>query len=418
MKKLKNRLENKLIKKFARIDARLVIVFFLLIFQNSNSFSVQDTLKIGAIQDNTLYQSPTGSLSNGQGKFLFSGKNSAGLVRRGLIRFLLIEFLPPCSKILSVSLKMHLSGGPTANRTIQLRRLTNNWSVGTSDAPGLEENGAAATPYDATWLHKYYNTDFWNSAGGDYSNIVSGSTVVGGPGYYTWNSTPQMVNDVEDWKNNFSADFGWMLLGDESALSTDKRFHSSDADTSAFLPELTVVYETSIFQLYLQSYMEGFWDGNNLIDDTLKVKLRSTTSPYSVVDSASELCGTYGGTFCFYEAPPGNYYISVYHRNSLETWSKQPVTFTLDDFEFYDFTDLATKAYGDNEVLKLSAYCMFSGDVNQDGIIDAGDLSEVENDAANSLSGYVSSDVNGDNFVDAGDLSIVENNIGVFAVTP
>lgn len=411
MKKLKNFLEIKFIQKF-------VIVSLLLIFQNSNSFSIQDTITVPAIQDNTLYEDPTGSISNGQGKYLYSGKNSNGLVRRGLIRFLLIEFMPQCSKILSVTLKMHLSGGPTANRTIQLRKITNNWSAGSSDAPGLEENGTSADSYDATWLHKYYNTDFWNSAGGDYSSIVSGSTVVGGPGYYTWNSTPQMVKDAQEWKDSYPADYGWMLLGDESVLSTDKRFHSNDADTGAFAPELIVVYETSNFGLYMQSYVEGFWDGNDMIEDTLKVKLRNSTFPYAVVDSAAAVCGTYGGAFCFYEAPPGDYYISVYHRNTIETWSKLPVTFMLGDFPFYDFTDLVTKAYGDNEILKQSAFCMYSGDVNQDGIIDAGDLSQVENDAANSLSGYVSSDVSGDDFVDAGDLSIVENNIGVFAVTP
>ncbi len=55
-------------------------------------------------------------------------------------------------------------------------------------------------------------------------------------------------------------------------------------------------------------------------------------------------------------------------------------------------------------------FAIFSGDVNQDGIVDAADLSLVDNDAFNSVSGYVSTDVNGDDFVDASDLSIVDNN--------
>ncbi|MBL0108694.1 MAG: hypothetical protein IPP52_15790 [Ignavibacteria bacterium] len=53
---------------------------------------------------------------------------------------------------------------------------------------------------------------------------------------------------------------------------------------------------------------------------------------------------------------------------------------------------------------------MYSGDVNQDGIADATDVSAVDNDAAVSLSGYVKTDVTGDNFVDAADASIVDNN--------
>jgi len=63
---------------------------------------------------------------------------------------------------------------------------------------------------------------------------------------------------------------------------------------------------------------------------------------------------------------------------------------------------------------------MYGGDINQDGIIDAGDVSEVENDAANSVSGYVQTDVTGDDTVDASDVSLVENNAvnSVSVITP
>ncbi|MBK7160943.1 MAG: hypothetical protein IPH77_20965 [Ignavibacteria bacterium] len=49
-----------------------------------------------------------------------------------------------------------------------------------------------------------------------------------------------------------------------------------------------------------------------------------------------------------------------------------------------------------------------------------GDPSAVDNDAAESLSGYVSTDVNGDDFVDAGDVSIVDNNaaLSVSVIAP
>ena len=52
--------------------------------------------------------------------------------------------------------------------------------------------------------------------------------------------------------------------------------------------------------------------------------------------------------------------------------------------------------------------------------IDASDLSDVDNDALNSVSGYVRTDVTGDDFVDAADVSIVDNNafIGVSAIVP
>ena len=55
-------------------------------------------------------------------------------------------------------------------------------------------------------------------------------------------------------------------------------------------------------------------------------------------------------------------------------------------------------------------FAIYSGDVNQDGTIDASDLSDTDNDSFVGLSGYVNTDVTGDDFVDAADVSIVDNN--------
>ncbi|MBL0108085.1 MAG: hypothetical protein IPP52_12555 [Ignavibacteria bacterium] len=48
------------------------------------------------------------------------------------------------------------------------------------------------------------------------------------------------------------------------------------------------------------------------------------------------------------------------------------------------------------------------------------DVSDADNDAFNSVRGYVSTDVTGDDFVDAADVSIVDNNAfnSVSAITP
>ncbi|MBK7160874.1 MAG: hypothetical protein IPH77_20605 [Ignavibacteria bacterium] len=69
---------------------------------------------------------------------------------------------------------------------------------------------------------------------------------------------------------------------------------------------------------------------------------------------------------------------------------------------------------------KGSVWCFYTGDVNQDGIIDATDVSEVDNDAYASLSGSINTDLNGDYFVDASDLGLVDNNAynAVTAITP
>ncbi|MGB3016896.1 MAG: hypothetical protein WBC65_03750, partial [Ignavibacteria bacterium] len=60
--------------------------------------------------------------------------------------------------------------------------------------------------------------------------------------------------------------------------------------------------------------------------------------------------------------------------------------------------------------LKGTRWTIFSGDVNQDGIIDATDTGLIDNDAFAFVSGYLVTDLNGDNFADATDLGIAENN--------
>ena len=44
---------------------------------------------------------------------------------------------------------------------------------------------------------------------------------------------------------------------------------------------------------------------------------------------------------------------------------------------FYDFTTAQNKAYGNNLKLVNGKWCIYSGDVNQDGFIDINDQSQV-----------------------------------------
>lgn len=186
---------------------------------------------------------------------------------------------------------------------------------------------------------------------------------------------------------------------------------------------LTLKYPGSL-QLNATVLIEGLYNqGTNRLNtkDTLTAYLRNTSFPYAiadsgkaVIDSVNFLCG-----FCFNRANAGIYYISIKHRNSIETWSKTGgEVFSKNTPTYYNFTTSGSQSYGNNLKLKGSKYCIYSGNVNQDFIIDAGDISAVENDVSIGASGYKSTDLNGDNFVDAGDLSIVENNIGVGVVTP
>jgi hypothetical protein len=161
--------------------------------------------------------------------------------------------------------------------------------------------------------------------------------------------------------------------------------------------------------------MEGFYNipTNNLnMRDTVRAYLRNTSSPYSLVDSSRAILDslTFRAAFQFTHAVTGTYYIQLKHRNSLETWSKNGINYIQDSTLNYDFTFAATQAYGNNEVLKGTKYCLYSGDVTQDGAIDLTDVLQTYNSSSSFATGYVVTDVNGNSIVDLTDILITYNN--------
>jgi hypothetical protein len=167
--------------------------------------------------------------------------------------------------------------------------------------------------------------------------------------------------------------------------------------------------------LNLSVIPQGFYNtsGNLNMRDTVTVYLHSPSPPYAVIDSAKSVIDSvsFNANFTFWNASTGNYYFSVRHRNSIETWSSYDESMNTWNTLYYSFTFGTYSAYGGNLAYLASfKYGIYSGDVNQDGIIDGTDVSNADNDAFNSVSGYVNTDVTGDSFVDAADVSIVDNN--------
>lgn len=179
----------------------------------------------------------------------------------------------------------------------------------------------------------------------------------------------------------------------------------------------------TFLQLNLKAYLQGFYTGTKMISDTVKVFVRSRTSPYNIQDSAAAVLDSNGnGLFSFINVNSDScYYFDVRHRNHLRTFSSSSCQKLNGLPASYDFTTSSAKAFGNNLTeVPAGKFAFYGGDINQDGNIDASDLSETDNDAYNSLSGYVRTDVTGDDFVDAGDVSIVDNNASnsVSAITP
>jgi hypothetical protein len=198
-------------------------------------------INITPSKDNTLYQYDPldGDRSNALGFHFFAGETGMNELRRGVLAFDIAGNVPSGSTITAVSLSVNMSRTPTNTAYVmELHRLLADWGEGTSIAPGEEGDGAPATPNDATWRHRFFDTIFWNTQGGDFSATVSASQLVGTVGQYTWSSA-QMVADVQAWLDNPASNFGWLVLGDETAIATAKRF---DTRESASPPVLTIEF--------------------------------------------------------------------------------------------------------------------------------------------------------------------------------
>lgn len=218
----------------------LFALFIAVVWIGTASAQVQ--VAISPSKDNTLYEDASGALSNGSGPGLFFGRTGPGsgqAIRRALLAFDISGNVPAGATITSVSLTINVSRTFSGPQDVELHKVLADWGEGSSQASGQGGGGASAASGDATWIHRFFDTDSWSNAGGDFSTVASGSQSMGPVAAYSWSSTPQMVADVQDWLDNPAGNFGWLVMGDESAGSTAKRFDSREAATP---PALTVEF--------------------------------------------------------------------------------------------------------------------------------------------------------------------------------
>lgn len=218
------------------------ILAALLVCLPSADLFARGTASLPASQDNTLYFSATGSLSNGAGMRFFAGVNGFGLEQRGLIQFDVAAAVPPGATITAVDLvlTMEMTAGVPLN--IDLRRVTQSWGEGASNAASGEGGGATSLAGDATWIHRFYPGSNWTSPGGDFSATPSATLSVGSTGVYTWTSTAQMVADAQGWLDDPTSNHGWLLLSPGIISGNGKGFASRENPVATSRPRLMVTY--------------------------------------------------------------------------------------------------------------------------------------------------------------------------------
>ena len=206
-----------------------------------------ESVALGVSADATLLQTaPDNAL--GGAVFFNAGTTALGDLNRALLYFDLTGLIPANAQVTSVSLSMDVVRQPTvdsASSLFSLRRVFASWGEGTTieEDPEKPGKGGPAQIGDATWNHRSHNGTEWFSPGGaagvDFSTEISSATVVFGQGdLVMFDSTPQMLSDVQFWLQHPELNFGWMLKTEAETQSRTARSFASRE--SGFGPTLLI----------------------------------------------------------------------------------------------------------------------------------------------------------------------------------
>jgi hypothetical protein len=203
------------------------------------------------------------------------------------------------------------------------------------------------------------------------------------------------------------------------------------------IDEVSVTGQSAIKTLNLTVLLEGLYAGGGLMNpardqtgvyygdtiaDKITIELHNAGNYSNLVYVATDVVLSTNGTAT--TAIPGScngsYYITVKHRNSIETTSANPVSFSSGTIS-YNFTNAVNKAYGNNLMQTFDGkYVIYGGDVNVDSQVDALDMLIIDNLSTTYAGGYIQQDVNGDGIIDSSDMSIISTNSFIFVekITP
>jgi len=197
-------------------------------------------------EDTSIY-SENGDNAGGGFDGIFSGTNNAGNDRRALLRVDLSS-IPEGATVLGAELRLvvDMSGGNFGDIEYTLHRVTSDWGEGDAVSGSPGGFGAPAGVGDATWTANFFGESEWTNAGGDFVESSSATATLGAAGYVGVFSGEEMTADVQDWIDEPSMNFGWLLKSTiEGQIQRVKRIHSSEAGTDRPVLTLTVMLPDS-----------------------------------------------------------------------------------------------------------------------------------------------------------------------------
>lgn len=206
--------------------------------------------------------------------------------------------------------------------------------------------------------------------------------------------------------------------------------------------DLVTDFSGQMIRIYLKLkiFLEGYYTGGGLMDnngsggllyiiipqisanpeevDTVFISAMNANSPYDKIDKQWGILHTdgvvsvnFGGAV----TTENYYYIRAEHRNAIPVWSATPVLISTNTT--YIFSASQMQAFGNNMVDVgtvlggPSEWALFSGDINQDGVVDGLDFLILDLSILDGAGGYDVSDLDGNGSVDGLDFLVLDRNI-------
>ena len=269
-------------------------------------------------------------------------------------------------------------------------------------------------PLFTTNVHSFGFKANWSKPNGSTNTLIDISTnrnfTSFAPGY----NSLSILNDSNIFINNLQPNTKYYY-----------RLRAVNSAGNSNYSKIDSVTTLTAIKITTQLFLEGLYLGNGKmttapynvdgvspqnIADTISVELHDTSGLFMNVYTTKALLDTNG--LCTINIPSSLtnnwFYLVIKHRNSIETWSANPIFITNNTN--YNFTTAPNKAYGLNLKNESGVYLIYSGDINQDGSIDFADYPDLDTEAQNGIIGYFSTDLNGDSSVDFGDYPLLDLN--------
>ncbi len=271
------------------------------------------TLTLAPSADACLFEfDPNNNL--GGSTHLAAGTINTGHHTRALYRFDLSE-IPTNATIENVTLTLRVVITPPggAASTFGLHRMLQSWGEGVH----VGNRGSLASASEVTWLSRAHGTASWSSPGGaigsDFASTVSASTLVAGNGTYTFNTSNDLVRDVQTWVRAPAENHGWMLRSlSEGVKRSARRFASREDPPNA--PVLLMQYSLPPARVTLSGAVR-YYDGAQAVP--------GATVSLSGSQQGAVVTGN-DGSFGFSVDPAGTYRLELV--KATETPASQGAT--------------------------------------------------------------------------------------------